>query len=71
LNPAARPHTGRLLNSGDVIVALGDSKIEGTSDVQTFADSNGVGTSTKVSYFRAGTLKESTLVVGERPRKQD
>jgi len=56
---------------GDVIVALGDSKIEGTSDVQTFADSNGVGTSTKVSYFRAGTLKESTLVVGERPRKQD
>ncbi|HET9887421.1 MAG TPA: trypsin-like peptidase domain-containing protein [bacterium] len=55
---------------GDVIVALGDSKIEGTSDVQTFADSNGVGASTKVSYLRAGSLKESTLVVGERPRRK-
>jgi len=56
---------------GDVIVGLGDSKIESTSDVQTFADSNGLGTSAKVSYLRAGTLKESTLVVGERPRRQN
>jgi S1-C subfamily serine protease len=56
---------------GDVIVGLGDSKIESTSDVQTFTDSNGVGTSAKVHYLRAGALKESTLVVAERPRRQD
>jgi S1-C subfamily serine protease len=55
---------------GDVIVALGEDKIENTSDVQSFADSGVIGASAKVSFIRAGALKESTLVVAERPGKQ-
>ena len=56
---------------GDVIVRLGDAKIENTSDVQSFSDSGTIGTAAKVSYLRAGTLQESSVKVGERPRKQD
>ena len=55
---------------GDVIVAFGDAKIENASDVQAFAESAAIGAPAKVSLVRAGELKESTIVVGERPRKQ-
>jgi S1-C subfamily serine protease len=56
---------------GDVIVRLGETKVESTNDVQFFADSGVVGSSAKVGYLRAGALKESSLMVAERPRKQD
>jgi S1-C subfamily serine protease len=56
---------------GDVIVRLGETKVESTNDVQSFADSGVVGSSAKVGYLRAGALKESSVVVAERPRKQD
>lgn len=70
IEPGGPADQGGLL-IGDVIVRLGDTKIENTADVQSFADSGIIGTSVKVSFVRAGTLKESSLKVGERPRKQD
>jgi S1-C subfamily serine protease len=51
---------------GDVVTGIGDAVIEGTEDLQMYSDLGVIGTSVKISYLRAGTLKQSALTVGER-----
>jgi S1-C subfamily serine protease len=56
---------------GDMLVAINDTRLENAGDVQSFADSSSIGSSVTVSFIRAGVLKESTLVIGEHPGRQD
>ena len=55
---------------GDMIVGLGDVKVEHTGDLQSFSDAGVIGNSVKVTFVRAGALQESALVIGERPERR-
>jgi S1-C subfamily serine protease len=54
---------------GDVIVAFETTPMRDISDVQMYLAGGHVGTPSKVSLVRGGTLVESTITVGERPAR--
>ncbi len=56
---------------GDVLIAIGNTPIERTEDLQAFSDSAAIGRTLKVKLIRAGQLKETTLTVGERPGRRN
>lgn len=51
---------------GDTILALDDTPVSDTRDIQAFLGSQSVGKTLKVQLIRGGDLIEKTLVVGER-----
>ena len=55
---------------GDVLVALEGSPVRDTDDVQSFLGGERVGKQVSAKIIRAGSLKELTIVVGERPATQ-
>jgi S1-C subfamily serine protease len=55
---------------GDVLVALEGSPVRDTDDVQSFLGGERVGKPVSAKIIRAGSLKELTIVVGERPATQ-
>jgi S1-C subfamily serine protease len=55
---------------GDLMVGIGDSRIENIGDLQAISDSARIGASVKASFIRAGVLKEAALVIGERPGRR-
>jgi S1-C subfamily serine protease len=55
---------------GDVLVALNGSSVSDTDEVQSFLGSERVGKPVSAKIVRAGSLKELTIVVGERPPAQ-
>ena len=52
---------------GDVLVAFDGSPVRDTDEVQSFLGSERVGKAIATKIVRAGSLKELTIVVGERP----
>jgi S1-C subfamily serine protease len=52
---------------GDVLVALDSSSVGDTDEVQSFLGAERVGKAVSATIVRAGSLKELTIVVGERP----
>jgi S1-C subfamily serine protease len=55
---------------GDVVVALDGSSVRDTDDVQSLLGGERVGKPVSATIVRAGSLKELTIVVGERPSVQ-
>ena len=55
---------------GDVLVALDGSAVRDTDEVQSFLGGERVGKPVSATIVRAGSLKELTIVVGERPAVQ-
>jgi S1-C subfamily serine protease len=55
---------------GDVLVALDGSSVRDTDEVQSFLGGERVGKPVSATIVRAGSLKELTMVVGERPPAQ-
>jgi len=55
---------------GDILVALEGSPLRDTDDVQSFLGGERVGKPVSAKIIRGGSLKELTLVVGERPATQ-
>jgi S1-C subfamily serine protease len=55
---------------GDVLVTLDGSRLRDTDDVQPFLAGERVGKPVSATIVRAGSLKELTIVVGERPPVQ-
>jgi serine protease Do len=58
------------LLTGDILIGLADVQVEETDDLQASLDSAVIGTSVRLKLIRAGALQESSLIVGERPRKR-
>jgi S1-C subfamily serine protease len=52
---------------GDLIVAVGDTPVGSTEDLQVFSDSAVIGKNVKVKLIRGGEPKEFIVTVGERP----
>jgi S1-C subfamily serine protease len=55
---------------GDIVLGVNDRAIEQTEDLQAFSHSAVIGTSAKIKFIRGGALNESTVTVGERPRRR-
>jgi S1-C subfamily serine protease len=55
---------------GDIVTSLGDALIERTDELQERSDASVIGTAVKINYVRGGALRESALVVGERPARR-
>jgi S1-C subfamily serine protease len=54
---------------GDILVELGNTKLEQIEDLQSFSDSGVIGKPVKATLIRAGALREVAITVGERPGK--
>ena len=54
---------------GDILVSLGDTRLEDFEDVQSISDSGIIGKQVKTRVIRAGSIQELTITVGERPGK--
>lgn len=52
---------------GDILVGLGDARLEEIEDLQAFSDSGVIGKPFKVQVIRAGALREIDITLGERP----
>ncbi len=52
---------------GDVLVALDETPVRDTDDVQAYLASERIGKSVKASIIRGGALTEVVIVVGRRP----
>lgn len=55
---------------GDVLVALDAAPMRDTDDVQSYLGGEHVGKPVSASIMRGGSLKELTIVIGERPATQ-
>jgi S1-C subfamily serine protease len=55
---------------GDIVLGANDRAIEQTEDLQAFSQSAVIGTSAKIKFIRGGALNETTVTVGERPRRR-
>lgn len=56
---------------GDVIVSLGDRRVEDADDLQRSLPSDLVATTQVLRILRGGVPRELTVVIGERPRDDD
>ncbi len=54
---------------GDVLVALGESAVEDTEDLQRALESRGVGEAIEAEVVRAGERRKLAITIGERPRR--
>jgi S1-C subfamily serine protease len=55
---------------GDIVTGIGDSSVGQIEDLQSFSDSNAIGTKVRMTVVRGGELKSLELTVGERPRRR-
>jgi S1-C subfamily serine protease len=55
---------------GDILTAIGDTRIEQTDDLQQYSDSGGIGKAAMITYVRGGRPGHSEITVGERPGKR-
>jgi S1-C subfamily serine protease len=55
---------------GDILIAMGDTSIERAEDLQQYSDSRVIGKNVIARFVRGGTVKDLSLVIGERPRRQ-
>lgn len=55
---------------GDVLVALDETPVASTDDVQEFLSGDHVGKPLKASLVRGGELAEKTITIGERPQRR-
>jgi S1-C subfamily serine protease len=55
---------------GDILIAMADTTIEDADDLQQYSDSGVIGKTVAAKFIRGGALRELSLVVGERPRRQ-
>jgi S1-C subfamily serine protease len=55
---------------GDVLVALDETPVAGTDDVQDFLSGDRVGQPLKASLVRGGELTEKTITIGERSQRR-
>jgi len=55
---------------GDILVGLGDARIEQVEDVQAYSDSGVIGKPVQIKFIRGGALKVSTVTIGERPSRR-
>jgi serine protease Do len=55
---------------GDIVTSLGDTLIERTDELQECSDSGVIGGAVEIKYVRGGALRESALVLGERPARR-
>ena len=54
---------------GDILLAIGATRLEHVEELQAFSDSGVIGTTAKAQLIRAGALHELTITIGERPGK--
>lgn len=54
---------------GDVLISLNSTPMEKVEDLQSFCASGVIGKTANARFIRAGALIETSIVVGERPRK--
>jgi S1-C subfamily serine protease len=54
---------------GDVLISLNSTPMEKVEDLQSFCASGVIGKTVNARFIRAGALIETSIVVGERPRK--
>jgi len=64
---SASPAEKAGLMIGDVLVALDGAAVRDTDEVQSFLGGERVGKPVSATIVRAGSLKELTIVVGDRP----
>jgi serine protease Do len=55
---------------GDIVIGIGDIQVERTDDLQKFSDSGVIGKTVSIKVIRGGTLKDSSVIVGERPERR-
>jgi S1-C subfamily serine protease len=55
---------------GDILVSAGETIIENLENIQEFSESAGIGNAANLKLIRGGVLKESSVVIGERPGKR-
>jgi S1-C subfamily serine protease len=55
---------------GDVVTGIGGALVEQTDDLREYSDSGIIGKPAKITYVRAGALRDSTVTVGERPGRR-
>jgi S1-C subfamily serine protease len=56
---------------GDVLVAINDTSVSDTGDVQAMLGSQSVGQTLNAQIVRGGALVEVAIAPGERPWKED
>jgi S1-C subfamily serine protease len=55
---------------GDVLIYLNSKAIETLEDLQTFCASGVIGKAVNARFIRAGAIVETSIVAGERPRRE-
>jgi S1-C subfamily serine protease len=55
---------------GDILIAIGETKIEQPADLREYSDSGVVGKPVKIQYIRGGALQDSLVTPGERPGRR-
>jgi len=55
---------------GDVLVALEDTRVDSTDDIQEFLGTESVGRTVHASVIRGGELARLAITIGERPRRR-
>jgi S1-C subfamily serine protease len=55
---------------GDIVIAMDGTTIERAEDLQQYSDSGVIGKSATAKLVRGGAVKDLSLVIGERPRRQ-
>jgi S1-C subfamily serine protease len=54
---------------GDILVGLGNTRLEQVEDLQSFSESGVIGKAINAKLIRAGALREVSITIGERPGK--
>ena len=55
---------------GDILLSVDDVPITTTEDLQEFSQKATIGKATKIKFIRGGGLNESSIIIGERPRRK-
>jgi S1-C subfamily serine protease len=55
---------------GDILIAMADTSIESAEDLQQYSDSGVIGKNVTAKFVRGGAVKDLSLAIGERPRRQ-
>jgi len=55
---------------GDILLSADGVPITTTEDLQEFSQKATIGKATKIKFIRGGGLNESSIIIGERPRRR-
>ena len=56
---------------GDILMAIGETKIEQADDLREYSDSGVVGKPATIKYIRGGALEDCLVTPGERPGRRN